>query len=59
MQCIFLTFDIVCFFFCQELAMRFTTNIQNNNEFFTDLNGFQVCIKGYIPKIHNLAWHPL
>lgn len=25
-----------------ELALRFTTGIKNGDEFFTDLNGFQV-----------------
>jgi len=25
-----------------ELAVRFSTGIKNNQEFFTDLNGFQV-----------------
>ena len=25
-----------------ELALRFTTQIKNGDEFFTDLNGFQV-----------------
>ena len=30
--------------------MRFSTNIQNNNEFFTDLNGFQVTSYKAIPN---------
>jgi hypothetical protein len=25
-----------------ELALRFTTGVKNGDEFFTDLNGFQV-----------------
>lgn len=25
-----------------ELAMRFSTNIKSNDEFYTDLNGYQV-----------------
>lgn len=27
-----------------ELALRFTTDIKSGDEFFTDLNGFQVII---------------
>ena len=27
--------------------MRFTTNIQNNDAFFTDLNGFQVLLMSF------------
>ncbi len=27
-----------------ELALRFTTGIKNGDEFFTDLNGFQVFV---------------
>jgi hypothetical protein len=27
-----------------ELALRFSTGIKNGAEFFTDLNGFQVCV---------------
>lgn len=35
--------------------MRFSTNIQNNNEIFTDLNGFQVLYQIFCTKFseHN------
>ncbi|XP_028402374.1 alpha-mannosidase 2-like [Dendronephthya gigantea] len=35
----------------RELAMRFSTNILNNNEIFTDLNGFQMQLHKTLTKL--------